>query len=294
MTMRFAFQAASSAESARQIAWLARACLLAEVRTWPKPGLVSHIDQGSHTDMTVAQFVSSAYAITPFFAQLYEAGSINAPLSRLREIGLDAERAMMDATGGINTHRGAIWALGLASAAAGHRATSGERSACSDILRQNWGAEILGTPPEEATHGGRMRRLHGAGGARIEAGWGFPTIRTVGVSALRQGRALQPDDPEAARVQCCMALIATLADTNLLYRGGPEGLRFAQGHARHFLKNGGVGQADWRQQAAIIHRDFVKHRLSPGGAADGLALSLFLDRLDPALPHKQPPGSPTR
>lgn len=287
MTKRFAFQTEPSPENARRIAWLARACLLAEVQTWPKPGLVSHIDQGSHTDMTIAQFVSSAHAIAPFFAQLYEAGSISAPMSRLREIGLAAERAMMDATGGINTHRGAIWALGLASAAAGRRATLGVPSTCSDILRQHWGTEILGTPPEEATHGGRMRRLHGAGGARIEAGWGFPTIRTVGVSALRQGRALRPGDPEAARVQCCMALIATLIDTNLLYRGGWKGLHFAQRHARHFLKNGGVGQEAWRQKAAVIHHDFVKHRLSPGGAADGLALSLFLDRLDPAPPRQE-------
>jgi triphosphoribosyl-dephospho-CoA synthase len=101
------------------IANTAGAALLAELDTWPKPGLVSHVDQGSHTDMDAGTFQASTAAIVPFFAQLTEAGAGGADLPALRDIGLAAERAMLSATGGVNTHRGAIFGLGLLCAAAG-------------------------------------------------------------------------------------------------------------------------------------------------------------------------------
>ncbi len=73
--------------------------------------------------------------------------------------------------------------------------------------------------------------------------------------------------------------MAELDDTNLLHRGGPEGLDFAQSSARAFLDAGGVGAAGWRERALALHATFVEARLSPGGAADLLAVTLFLDSL---------------
>ncbi|MBB2199156.1 triphosphoribosyl-dephospho-CoA synthase MdcB [Gluconacetobacter sp. 1c LMG 22058] len=254
--------------------------LLDEVTTWPKPGLVSHVDSGSHTDMTAETFRKSADAISPFFSDLYRCGFHGGTLPALREIGLAAERHMLAATGGVNTHRGAIWALGLLSAARGWRDASGDTASCCDIVRKVWGQAILATPADPASHGGGTQRRYGAGGARTEAAWGFPTIRSVGLPALHQGRQLRPGDQQAARVQCCMALIAVLEDTNLLHRGGREGLAFARSQARTFLDDGGVGNAAWSARAARIHRRFVARGLSPGGAADGLAICLFLERQD--------------
>ncbi len=89
-----------------------------------------------------------------------------------------------------------------------------------------------------------------------------------------------PDDEEAARIQTCMTLIANVADTNLLHRGGPEGLRFAQASASVFLAAGGVASAGWRRRAVDIHHAFVARNLSPGGSADLLAMALFVDRLE--------------
>ncbi|NLI27244.1 MAG: triphosphoribosyl-dephospho-CoA synthase MdcB [Acetobacter sp.] len=271
--------------SAGRIAQIAQDCLIDEVRTWPKPGLVSHIDAGSHTDMTVAHFEVSARAISPYFSDLYRAGYDGADLLVLRKTGVTAEAAMLHATGGINTHRGAIWALGLLSAALGWRDACKAELSCCDIVRQVWGAEILATAQTPFSHGGIVRRLYGAGGARIEAGMGFPFITSVGLPALQQGRQLCPDDEEAARVQCCMALIAKLEDTNILYRGGREGLSFARAGAAMFLRCGGVGNPAWRANAQALHRDFVSRRLSPGGAADGLAISLFLERTEKIRSH---------
>ena len=101
------------------VAATARASLMAELNTWPKPGLVSHVDQGSHSDMDAATFEASAAAIEPFFARLTEVGATNAGMPELRSIGVAAEQAMLAATRGINTHRGAIFGLGLICAAAG-------------------------------------------------------------------------------------------------------------------------------------------------------------------------------
>ncbi|MFT9014674.1 MAG: triphosphoribosyl-dephospho-CoA synthase MdcB [Acetobacter sp.] len=272
--------AAFPAISAEDVAGIVQECLLDEVRTWPKPGLVSHIDTGSHTDMTLAHFEASAKAISPYFAALYRAGYRGEKLPALRRTGIAAEEEMLRATGGINTHRGAIWALGLLSAALGWRTARGLKLSCCDVVRQVWGAEILETCHDPSSHGGVAHRLYGAGGARIEAGWGFPLIRTVGLPALRRGRELSPGDEEAARVQCCMALIAELEDTNILYRGGMEGLSYARNGAAMFLRQGGVGRLDWRMLAHNLHRGFVFRKISPGGAADGLAACLFLERLE--------------
>ncbi|UPG73986.1 triphosphoribosyl-dephospho-CoA synthase MdcB [Roseomonas gilardii subsp. gilardii] len=264
---------------ATRIGGLAARCLVLEVETWPKPGLVSHVDNGSHTDMDADSFRRSAAAIEPFLARLALAGSEGATMPRLRAIGLEAERAMLLATAGVNTHRGAIFGLGLLCAAAGARLV-GARGRLGDVVERLWGGEILGTPPAPDSHGGRAAHRYGAGGARQEAAEGFPTLYRAGLPALHQGAILAPGDDEAARVQSCFALIATLGDTNLLHRGGAEGLAFAQAAARGFLEAGGVGRPGWRAAAAGISAAFVARRLSPGGSADLLAMSLFLRAME--------------
>jgi len=260
------------------IAELATDCLRMEVETWPKPGLVSDVDCGSHVDMDVETFHRSIDALRPFLRGLAQAGALGSDMKALRRIGVAAEDAMLVATGGVNTHRGAIFGLGLLCAAAGAKAAG--LSALSHSLGQTvasrWGDEIRGGVQSSHSHGQEVWRRYGAGGARDEAATGFPTLYGVGVPALRMARAMAPDDEEAARVQACFALIARLEDTNLLHRGGSEGLRFAQRRAQGFLDRGGVGTDDWRGRAHRIHREFVARRLSPGGSADLLAMSLFV------------------
>lgn len=78
-------------------------------------------------------------------------------------------------------------------------------------------------------------------------------------------------------MQACFALIATVEDTNLLHRGAGEGACFARVAAERFLAAGGVGSSQWRRDANSIHREFVSRRLSPGGCADLLSMTLFLD-----------------
>jgi triphosphoribosyl-dephospho-CoA synthase len=261
-------------------------CLLVEVWTWPKPGLVSHVDNGSHADMDADTFRRSAAAIRPYLLALAEAGAEGAAMGRLRVIGLEAEAAMFAATGGVNTHRGVIFGLGLLCAAAGAKAggLAEPRAPLGAIVNRRWSGEILDGPILVHSHGEQARRRYGAGGARLEAAQGFPSVYEVGLPALLAGAAMAPGDPEAARVQACFALIAAVRDTNLLHRAGQPGLRFAQRAAREFLGEGGVGRDDWRRRAHAVHRTFVMRQLSPGGSADLLAMSLFVAACEAGLP----------
>jgi triphosphoribosyl-dephospho-CoA synthase len=267
------------------IAHEASRALSREFAAWPKPGLVSHVDSGSHRDMDAAMLQASINVLNPFFADLARAGRQEAGMYRLRAIGLRAERAMLAATGGVNTHRGAIFGLGLLCAAAGATArlgingsliTSGRLGA---TVARRWGEDIRKGPIPIFSHGTAALRRFGAGGARAEATGGFASVYGVGLPALRQGRALA-DSSTAVLVQACFALLAAVGDTNLLYRGGLAGARYAADAATAFLSAGGIGAPHWRERAARVHGEFVDRNLSPGGCADLLAMTLFVDALE--------------
>jgi triphosphoribosyl-dephospho-CoA synthase len=211
-------------------------------------------------------------------------------MDALRKIGIEAERAMLERTGGANTHRGAIFGLGLLCAAAGaiwpdstRSPSSWDAKALCEAVRRNWGTAILRGPIALRSHGTEALRQFGVCGARGEAAAGFPHAIDTGLPALRLGRLLAPADPEAARVHSFFSLLATVDDTNLLYRGGEPGLRFAREQAAEFLSEDGVGNALWRKRAEAVHREFVARSLSPGGCADLLGITLFLDALEAGL-----------
>jgi triphosphoribosyl-dephospho-CoA synthase len=267
---------------------LATTALLQELAAWPKPGLVSHRDSGSHRDMDASILQASAAALTPYFAELARAGQAQVAMNALREIGLRAEAAMLRATGGVNTHRGAIFGLGLLTAAAGATTAMGSdgrlrsRAHLGRVVAGRWGEAIHKGPVPLFSHGSEALRRYGAGGARAEAASGFPSVYEIGLPALRAGRRLGGD--AAGHVQACFALIASVNDTNLLHRGGPEGAHYAAASAAAFLAGGGVGTAGWLARAIEVHRGFVARNLSPGGCADLLAMTLFIDALQAGVP----------
>jgi triphosphoribosyl-dephospho-CoA synthase len=226
-----------------------------------------------------------ATALGPYLCALTEAGATNCGMDRLRILGLDAEAAMLKATGGVNTHRGAIFGLGLLCAAAGAKfgGTTETAAPLGPAVEQLWGKEILNGPVTLRSHGVEARRRYGAGGARREAAEGFPSIYDVGLPALRQAAVMAPADAEAGRVHACFSLIAAVEDTNLLHRGGTAGLYFARSAARSFLDRGSVGHHDWRAHARTVHEAFIERRLSPGGSADLLAMSLFVQAVESDL-----------
>lgn len=269
----------SRSVDARAVAASAVRSLLLELETWPKPGLVSHIDSGSHRDMDADTFRASVTAIAPYLQALAEAGAGNCGMGRLRVIGLEAEAAMLAATAGVNTHRGAIFGMGLLCAAAGARYAGWFEPdmTLGSIVSRRWSRDIVNGPVLLHSHGSGARRRFGAGGARVEAACGFPSVYQVGLPSLRKAARKARGDAEGARVEACFALIAMVEDTNLLHRGGVSGLRFARRATRRFLAQGGVGMSDWRPRAQAVHQAFVERWLSPGGSADLLAMTLFVE-----------------
>lgn len=263
---------ALSAEIGRSAIW----ALYTELSLAPKPGLVSPLDNGSHADMDMGTFMRSLSALRPYYREIAAAGAADAPFATLAGLGQAAEKRMLAATGGINTHRGAVFCIGLLAAAAGLRQVTGLDVPLGRIVSDRWGPEIMAAGTKAGpSHGSAAVQDHGVRGARQEAAEGFPTLYRIVLPALRQSLAIT-GCRERAGIQALFTSMAHLADTNLLHRGGKPGLDFIRDRAGAFLAGGGALRAGWREEALALHRDSVARWLSPGGSADMLAAAWFL------------------
>jgi len=257
--------------------------LFLELALYPKPGLVSFRDAGAHRDMDGRTFARSLFALSRYFMNIAAAGARGAAFAELRELGICAEASMLRATGGVNTHRGAIFVLGLLCAAAGHTlARRGAPTDCAlrDTLAQTWGADLAfhAASAGSASHGTSVARRYGAGGARSEASRTFPSVFEIALPALRDALA-RGADARTARMAALFALLERVDDTNILYRGGGAGLEYVRSAAREYHRNGGVFADRGFERAAVLHAACVKRGLSPGGCADLLAAALFVHLL---------------
>lgn len=266
------------------VAGIARAAIRSlydELALAPKPGLVCPSDNGSHTDMSAATLLRSLFTLRHYFHAVTLAGLQNRPFAALQRLGIAAEARMLTATKGVNTHRGAIFNLGLLAAASGDLYGRQERITAlslAGVIRTRWSRAICDMRPVAPSHGLAVAARYGVGGARLEAARGYPSIFNLALPALREalGAGLARRN---ALVQTLFVLIANLEDTNLLYRGGIDGLRFAQTTAQTFLAEGGTASHDWERSAQAARDAFVARRLSPGGAADFLAATLFVETI---------------
>jgi triphosphoribosyl-dephospho-CoA synthase len=259
---------------------LAVRSLYAELTLYPKPGLVSLVDNGSHDDMTAETFLRSLFSLRHYFIRITATGIDAAPFSVLKQLGIEAEQRMLAATRGTNTHRGAIFCLGLLCAAIGRCYAESFPLSPAQIrlaLLQQWGDALAAhTLPEDSdSHGMQVAARYTASGAREEAALGLPSVFEVALPIL--SRTLGSGRGWAcARVDALFGLMAHISDTNVYYRGGSAGARTVRHEARRFLASGGTASADWKARAVECHRLFVRHRLSPGGAADLLAATCLV------------------
>ena len=261
-----------------RLAAIAKQALIAEAELTPKPGLVDRRGSGAHTDLSLDRMRRSAETIEPFFARMADSSSGRRIDSSLREelaaIGREAEHAMFQATGGTNTHRGAIWVLGLLIAAA-QKTQNGNSKRIAEVA-----GAIARIPdlarPELVSHGDLVRSRYGATGARGEAYANFPHVVEVGIPALRAAR-VAGKPVTASRLDELLNIMAELDDTCVLYRGGVEGANTVKVWARAVLAVGGVGSRAGNEALRQFDRELLEKRISPGGSADLLAASLFLD-----------------
>ena len=274
---------------AHRIARLAVRSLYRELALYPKPGLVSFRDNGAHQDMDATTFVRSLFSLRGYFLAIAVAGMREAKFNELQQLGLAAESRMLHATRGINTHRGAIFTQGILAAAAGYAVACNIKPSDENlraIVLKNWSRDLRAIAVAQAarpSHGQLMAALHGVTGARGEALLGFPTVFEIALPALRSALA-RGADTQHAFLHTFFVLLAETRDTNVLFRGGPEGLLFIHTQARDFLERGSVFVPGWQQGAEILHRECSARNLSPGGCADLLAAAWFVHQLQSELP----------
>nr|WP_320960400.1 citrate lyase holo-[acyl-carrier protein] synthase [Blautia coccoides] len=282
---------------------LMQKALFYEVNTTLKPGLVDLVHNGAHTDMDRYTFRDSAYALTSYFIETTQRGmefalegrkeeDLPALFTSLRPLGMAAEVAMRQATGGVNTHKGMIFSGGILCCALGYDMVSRDGIGSFRLKYTNpaeafphlkgtvqrmllYLLEDYQTLPagEAASHGERLYIQYGITGIRGEAHLGFPSLFHMGyplfIRMLSQGYSLN----EAG----CIVLLHYIAyteDSNLIIRSGYDTAARIRSELKNFLE-----KAPYSEQLAILPRlddHFVQNHISPGGSADMLALTYFL------------------
>lgn len=299
------------------VAECALEALLLEVAATPKPGLVDRRNNGAHRDMNFYTFIRSALSLRPHFALMAQAGQDLAQkppqelFNYVRILGLAAEKDMFAATNNINTHKGALFALGLLCASAG-------QACCRSADRSGWQPAALGQfvaqmsqglcqreladlntlaaqatnatqatgavsltnaepdikmrPTAALTHGQRMYLQYGACGARGQAESGFAQVIKKYLPYLRDLKKQQLDQDEIL-VRTLLLIGADLDDTNILNRVGATKAAWAKEACAALHEH-------YTHEAACQLDDlFIKERISPGGSADLLSVTIFLDKL---------------
>lgn len=284
--------------------------LVAEVNVTPKPGLVDALNSGANADMDASTFHRSAKALRPFFARMAEVAidyCVNEKttaitekfLDALKNAGIEAEHAMLRATGGVNTHRGAVYSLGLLVCAAAYNLAKGVFGADESGLRGGSAdgydfikscsetaaafAHLLGDNSVSTSNGARMRRKYGVGGPVQQAQEGFPLALLAKTAKAEYYNRRRQADVNLAWAYALLCVMAVMDDNNALKRGGEQGALLVKKRAAELKTLAETAEPD-AFRAALLEFDaeLIKLNVSCGGAADMLALALFLEGLEEA------------
>ena len=249
------------------VADLAERALRMELDTTPKPGLVDRRDNGAHKDMDYALMSKSISALRPYLTRLAVESAKDIDPAKIKEIGIEAEKAMLKATGGVNTHKGALFCIGLSVAAASNlaSATGSVQVYSFKELVSRVASEI---PAAQGTHGAEAKRSFKVGGALENARGAYPELFA---DWLPYYLSLEGDPFRCHKT--LLHIMTTLDDTNILHRRGEEGLARAKSEAARLLE-------DFSESGlSSLNKDFIRENISPGGSADMLSLTIFINSI---------------
>lgn len=249
------------------VADLAERALRLELDTTPKPGLVDRRDNGAHKDMDYALMSKSISALRPYLTRLAVESAKDIDPAKIKEIGIEAEKAMLKATGGVNTHKGALFCIGLSVAAASNlaSATGSVQVYSFKELVSRAASEI---PSARGTHGAEVKRSFKAVGALENARAAYPELFA---DWLPYYRSLEGDPFRCHKT--LLHIMTTLDDTNILHRRGAEGLAHAEAESARLLE-------DFSESGlSSLNKDFIRENISPGGSADMLSLTIFIESI---------------
>ena len=257
------------------IGHLASMALQAELDTTPKPGLVDRNDNGAHRDMDYALMHRSIQALHPYFVRLAQIGFDN-PQPRhdeIQQVGIEAEQAMFKATGGVNTHKGALFSIGLAAVALGGMACSNNAQLHS--LSNSIASLASLFPDTSGTHGSKAKANNKLKGALDNAREGYPQLFKAWLPFYLDRLA---DGDRYALHKTLLRIMCDLDDTNIVYRTSMETMQEVQAEARRMLE---CIPETTHFEAALqaMNTDYIRRNISPGGSADMLSLVVFLSNV---------------
>lgn len=266
---------------------LAKRALLYEVLLSPKPGLVDTLNTGAHKDMDLYTFVDSIVSLDMFFYKCvkvgyeYEGKAYEEIFPALRDLGLQAEKKMFQATKGINTHKGAIFIFAILCGAIGSLKREEKILSVDSICQRsaNISKNILDDfkenyDEEKLTYGLRQYLSHGLLGARGEAYLGFPSIKKA--CFVIEDSIASGLDEKMALGNGLIEIMTFLVDSNIIGRRGPEAGIFLNTSAKEVKDLGGYGTVEGLKRIYELDQTFIEMNISPGGCADLAAASIFV------------------
>ena len=276
------------------IGHLAAHALQVELDTTPKPGLVDLCDNGAHRDMDHALMQRSIRTLQPYFTRLAQLGIEKAQPEHndIVNIGIEAEQAMLGATGGVNTHKGALFSLGLATVVAAMTERGGDSPPTGQLVAQMLSDIARRFPDTHGTHGSEAKAKAGAmSGTKAMSGAGRPLSQLKGaLDNAREGygqlfgewlpfydnRVVSGDS--FALHKTLLRIMCDLDDTNIVYRTSVATMQHVKARARQLLdRYPGVGaEAAFVADMEAMNSEFKAQNISPGGSADMLSLVVFL------------------
>lgn len=284
-------------DQAITIASLAVQAILYEASCYPSPGLVSRISSGAHSDMDYFTFLDSASALINPLIHCAEAGfSSGSPseiFQQIRRIGKLGEQQMFLKTGGVNTHKGALFLLGICCAAGGKAIYSGTcfstlQSIIQEMTRglverelssrvREFENRILENSASVLSHGEKLFLTHKVEGIRGEVERGLPVVFNTSLPVYKENRDLS-QNPRL--VQTLLAIMQFSEDTNILHRHSLEILKQVQERAKQIMNWGGVRTPAGIKAIREMDEDFRRRKISPGGSADLLGVTVFMHLLE--------------
>lgn len=271
--------------------YLTQAILL-EVSTHPKPGLVTRLSNGAHKDMSIFTFMMSSAVLSKAFNDLQDIGqahrgTLEELFCKLRSYGVGAEAELLRVTKGVNTQRGILFAGGIVSAVSGYAMNMGlSRDALLPMIKEMAAGlvarELKNLDHAAMTAGEKLYYKYGITGIRGEVENGFPSVVNYGLPALEDAfnKGATIND---ALVHALIALMTVVEDSNVIWRTDYKTLLEVQRIAKDILNLGSVFTEEGRMAIAETERYFLQRRISPGGSADLLSVTITLYLLE----HKE-------
>ena len=270
------------------IGHLASMALQAELDTTPKPGLVDCNDNGAHRDMDHALMQRSIQALHPYFVRLAQLGFTDKQPchDEIVNIGIEAEREMFKVTGGVNTHKGALFSIGLAAVAlAGEsfcRITQAEE--CGTMAYNDVNSKQIQSlsnsiaslarlfPDTNGTHGSKAKANNILKGALDNAREGYTQLFKAWLPFYID-RIAEGDN--YALHKTLLRIMCDLDDTNIVYRTSMETMQEVKTEARQML-DASRNIVNFEAALQAMNTDYIHRNISPGGSADMLSLVVFL------------------